>query len=167
MKKIQKAFTLVEIIVLILIVSLIIISASNINLSNNEDIMLEKQVSIFQSSLEEISIIKSSWKEVNPWILAIDWEIEFNENQWNLVWYNDWLVYFDKKIDNWFELEIECKNYSWVIFEPGNSIKMSAENIGFTPENSACKEVLIKIISPNKKEKTLEINTISGAKRSF
>lgn len=167
MKKIQKAFTLVEIIVLILIISLIIVWASNINLDNNEDIMLEKQISIFQSALEEVSIIKNSWKEVNPGVLAVNWEVEFNENQWNLVSYNDWLVYFEKKIDDWFELEIECKNYSWVIFEPGNSIKMSAENISFIPENSSCKEILIKIISPNKKHKTLEINTISGAKRSF
>lgn len=167
MKKNKKAFTLIEIIVLTLILSIIMIWASNVNFSSNEAIILEKNINSIESILEESSVMKVSWKEISSGILWEDWKINIDldnkkiSSRHNLWEFNAYTV--EKEID----IEMHCKNYWNVEFSPWNSLDLEVKDIGFVANVDTCRDIVIKLISPSRKEKTIEINTISWAMRSF
>jgi len=167
----KKAFTLIEILVVIAIIWILIFWVSNIDFGNTSD--KQRLESFYYKVKSEIETIKNNslvWKWI--WISLIvpkEWKIDFSSGANTIPTYYSWVTWINYnhiKVENLYKIKsIICSNLDWTstwnLSWNTWSVIISWLNISL----SWCTDLnykSLKITTWYKElEKTLEINTVS------
>jgi len=177
MKKINRAFTLIELMLVIGIISIIAIWSSWINFNRLSDkqkieIFSNKIITLFEKVRNNSLLWKGIWTNMQ---VPEKWKIEFS-NAWNwqiltsyyLSWATDWTIYDNNVFDTLFEIkELECTNinntntesilnWTWTI-----EINWSKLSLNWDCTDISHKKIITTVRYKNNFEEKIEINTIN------